>query len=99
MAVKLISVLLEAGTKTSMATQEKLVESFEIPPSIYDIYVEASENERTMAQSLNVPLSRTSEILVVQGRGREVIHKIEELSVVRVNLLTIFLGNLGPNFY
>lgn len=80
--------------ETSMATQdsENLFESFEIPPSIYDIYVEASGNERPMARSLNVPLSRTSEILVVQGRGREVIQKIEELSVVRVNLITLFLG-------
>lgn len=65
--------------------EDSLVESLEIPSSIKAIYTEACENDRCMAESLIIPSDRISATMLVQGQGREVIAKIEELSLVRVH--------------
>lgn len=71
-----------------MATKgsdDNLVESLAIPSSIKDIYTEACENDQSLAESLSIPSDRISATMLVQGRGREVIAKIEELSLVRMH--------------
>lgn len=73
-----------------MATQgsgDNFVESLEIPSSIQYIYTEACNNDRSMAESLTIPSDRISATMLVQGRGREVIAKIEELSLVRFHMI------------
>lgn len=67
----------------SQSSADNFVESLEIPDSVRSIYVEACELDRPMAQSLTIPSDRTSATMLVQGRGREVIARIEELSLVR----------------
>jgi hypothetical protein len=79
-----------------MATQgseDNLVESIEIPSSIKDIYTAACRNDHSIAESLSIPSDRISATLLVQGPGREVIAKIEELSLVRSYGLIPRLGS------
>lgn len=68
-----------------MAAQESLndnqVESIEIPASIQELYNQACEDDRFLAESLAIPGNRRSTTMLVQGRGRDLIRKIEEISV------------------
>lgn len=69
-----------------MATQDldDFVECIELPPDVEDLYTQACEDDRFLAESLSIPTNRKSATMLVQGRGREVIAKVEELSLVRI---------------
>jgi hypothetical protein len=69
----------------TQASDDNLVESLEIPSSIKDIYTAACKNDHSIAESLSIPSDRISATMLVQGPGREVIAKIEELSLVRAH--------------
>lgn len=66
----------------TQGSSDDLVESMEIPGSMKDLYAKACEEDRIMAMSLSIPANRKSTTMLVQGRGREVIAKVEELSAV-----------------
>lgn len=59
-----------------------LVETVEVPENLQDLYRQACQDDLFLAQSLAIPGNRRSTTMLVQGRGRELIGKIETLSVV-----------------
>ena len=68
-----------------MATEspaDDFVKSLEISPSIEDLYNKACDDDRSLAMSLSISTNRRSVTMLVQGRGREVIAKVEQLSLV-----------------
>lgn len=74
-----------------------LIDSMQIPVSEQNLYNQACEDDRIAAKSLSIAPNRTSATLLVQGRGREMIARIEKLYSVSkhlpsiiVDLLTIF---------
>lgn len=67
-----------------MATQnpdDDLVECMELPTSMQDLYAQACQEEQYLA-TISTPTNRRCTTMVAQGRGREVIAKVEELSLV-----------------
>lgn len=65
--------------------EENRVESLEIPSPIKAIYTEACENNRILAESVSLPSDWRSATLLVQGRGKDVINRIAQLSLVRAH--------------
>lgn len=61
------------------------MESIELPPSVEDLYNKACEDDRILAMSLSISANRRSATMLVQGRGREMIASVEQLSLVREN--------------
>lgn len=66
----------------TQGSSDDLVESMDIPGSMKDLYAKACEEDRIMAMSLSIPANRKSTTMLVQGKGWEVIAKVEELSAV-----------------
>lgn len=67
-----------------MATEnpdDDLVECMELPASMQDLYAQACEEEQYLA-TISTPTNRRCKTMVAQGRAREVMAKVEELSLV-----------------
>ncbi|KAJ6141196.1 hypothetical protein N7470_010092 [Penicillium chermesinum] len=64
----------------TQGSSNDLVETEDIPEYMKDLYAKACEEDRIMAMSLSIPANRRSTTMLVQGKGREVIAKVEELS-------------------
>lgn len=71
-----------------------LIDSMQIPVSEHNLYNQACEDDRIAAKSLSIAPNRTSATLLVQGRGREMIARIEKLYSVRIHLLSIIVNLL-----
>lgn len=71
-----------------------LIDSMQIPVSEHNLYNQACEDDRIAARSLSIAPNRTSATLLVQGRGREMIARIEKLYSVRIHLLSIIVDLL-----
>lgn len=69
-----------------MAMQDSddvMIECMELPASMRELYTKACEDDLFFA-TVSTPTDRKCTTSVVQGRGREVISKVEELSLVSV---------------